>query len=325
MKPLVHSFVLAAASMLAVPPALAGLVVQSLEVFVDARANLGSTSQSSGSIDDQGYALPFSLAATAELPGVQALALQDKGGFFRDRAAASFSWGAPGSIDASSSTGYMLTVRTDTPDTPLILDFHYYGTRLDANSYYAGGTVEATAWASISAGRVNGPSTFPFPLQLPEVWAVDDTIRLAPGTQSLFTQISHTVDTFGAGTPDAIFRNGWDGFRSIGALERGAFDGHIDFGVLQPGEWFVLSYLGFSAVEGRNVPYTGAAQAAISDPFGLSSGRSALRLAGLELPRAPGDENAVSEPATLALFSAGLAVVTVLSARRRRRPPRSLV
>ena len=72
------------------------------------------------------FGLPSLVTATDEQGDLQGLSLQTKSGFFRDQVDIN-----QGSFELSATVAaksvYVLIVGTDTPDTPLILDFSFFG------------------------------------------------------------------------------------------------------------------------------------------------------------------------------------------------------
>ena len=276
-------------------PAQAGLTIQTFGVGALADVVTSSAgTQHANLFDDQPYALPFVLTATAQVGTQTALAQQAKNGYFQNRAAAAFGNEPNLDVTAGSRTTFSLTVGTDQADTPLILDFNVFGSLVRGSAYYAAGEVIVRSGLSIVAGGV-------------PVWGYRDTASQSAGA---FSVIHTETDVQGIGLPAATNFVGLDGFQNTGSVERGGFFGTLDFGLLQPGELFTVIYESASSIFMKDVTYGGSAVATLTDPFALN-GEPPLTLRGLALPTAPGS---VPEPPTLAL----MLVAMTLMARRRR-------
>ena len=277
-------------------PVQAGLTIQTFGAGALADVVTSVGTQHATLFDDQPYALPFVLTATAQVGTQTALAQQAKNGYFQNRAAAAFGNEPNVDVVANAYTTYSLTVGTDTADTPLILDFNVFGSLARGSAYYAAGEVIVRSGLSILAGGV-------------PVWGYRDT---ASQSASLFS-VSHTeTDLQGIGLPAATNFVGFDGFQNTGSVDRGGFFGTLDFGLLQPGELFTVIYESASSIYMKDVDYGGSALATLTDPFALG-GEPPLTLRGLALPTAPGS---VPEPQTWALMLAALALLVRTRAMR---------
>jgi hypothetical protein len=226
--------------------------------------------------------------------GLSAGALQTPDGFFRDQAALEHDWGAPsGATQMLAATEFRLTVSTTTPDTPLILDFHFLGSLLDGGVYYAGGAMTMTVSTAIATWRGSQSRI--------DQWGFEDRLTLHPSSGDRFVRQSNGVDAQGIGLPQDSASIGWTDFQSRGHVDRQAFVGQLDFGLLQPGERFTLYYAAMARID-ADLRYAGDAVARLVDPFSLGGPPPPqLVLQGLELPIAQ-----VPEPATAVLGAMGL-------------------
>ena len=215
-------------------PARAGLIIERL--IIEARAGgVIHTSDPFAPLD-----IPPFVTATSVNGDVQALSLQTKGGFFRNRADIN-----RGTLDAPALTEahsiFYLVVGTDTPDTPLVLDFHFLGAQTKGSSYFRFGDISADVNQSIQAERLSSVpvSATAHSGDRPNVWGFGAGVSLR-GAQwkssysSWDTQnIRVPVQTV---TPLVVLDA--DGYeRSSGLVnDLAPFQGTLNFGVLQPGE-----------------------------------------------------------------------------------------
>jgi hypothetical protein len=240
--------------------------------------------------------------------GMAAAARQTPDGFFFDEVRLDKPWGAAGGpYTMTASTRFSITVVTDTPDTPLVLDFHFLGSTLAGGAHYGDGRMTVGNEVVISGHSPGAPGV--------ATWGFQDQLQLDSSTgDSRFTRQSNGTDVQGIGLPQlANDTAGWHEFQSRGSADRLSFVGRLDFGLLQPGQAFRLDYDARSWIE-ADIAYAGDAHAELVDPFSLGGTPPAqLQLQGLTLPVA-----VVPEPASAATLAAGLAVLVVAARRRRR-------
>lgn len=285
-------------------PALAALRLETLEVSAYASVRTPSNGTVSQDLfDDQPFALPFQLAATATQDTQSALAYQDKRGFFRDRSYGNLNFGQGGLFDGRAETSLYLVVSTDTPDTPLTVDLQFFGAKAMGGSYYGYGDIRSSYTAQVSIGwNAAGPAS------MTQVWGFDDEVTLASrSTMGVFTHSVSETDTLGVGVPQSHFRQGWEEFMSVGEVSRDSFAAHLDFGLIQPGSTFSIAYYADARILGDQVRYGGRVGSELIDPFSLANPLPGIAIAGLELWTGP--TAAVPEPETWGLMLAGLALL----------------
>lgn len=255
---------------------------------------------------DSSLNLPVQVVSSAiQHQGLAAGARQTPDGFFYDEVALDKPWEAPdGQYTLRAETHFSISVTTDEANTPLILDFNFLGSQLNGGSYYANGRMTIGSTLSIRGG-LSGTAR-------PETWQFEDRLMLdGASTGSAFVRQSNGIDLQGIGLPQVSDSAGWFQFIAQGEVQREAFVGRLDFGLLQPGQVFRLDYDASAWID-ANTEYAGSARAELVDPFSLGGTPPVqLQLQGLDLPMA-----AVPEPATAASLLAGLALL--LAVRRRR-------
>jgi len=249
--------------------------------------------------DLEPYSLPFTLLATERKGGSFGAALQDKGGFFRDQAnVAVTEYFTNDIVRAGASTLYHVVVSTDQPDTPLTVNFNFFGASADAVAQYREGHVDATIMASIGAERRTSNDRLELLERDAEVWTIYREIDLREAVTG------RSVDTQGIGLPSEHFAWGYRpmSFDYEEKLTLDAFSGTLDFGVLQPGEFFAFQYSAFAQIDADSLKYTGRANALLVDPFSLASPpQFQFSIAGFALPTSP-----VPEPTSALLMLVGL-------------------
>lgn len=243
--------------------------------------------------------------------GAQADAVQAVNGYFEVQARLDSGWSrSPGLSLASASSDFILDVQTSTPDAPLVLDFLLHGSAVSGSVYYSEGLLTARAGVRIAVSWDLGPWE--------TVWALQDTVLLdSAASGSQFQHQVSSTDVQGVGLPAiAAEYFGWQQFALQGMVQRSAFTGTLDFGLLQPGQTFSLLYQGLAEVE-ADTRYASTALAWLEDPFALRSAAPALRLNGLLLPTV--NLPPVPEPGGVWLLLAGLPWLLLRVRVRRRR------
>jgi|GEM_PF-2243297 len=257
---------------------------------------------------DSGLNLPPQVVSSGiASQGLAAGARQTPDGFFYDEVAFQNGWeSAAGLSTMRAETQFKLTVRTDTADTPLILDFHFLGSLLSGGAYYGDGTMTVGASAAISAAKNGDPMAV--------VWQFEDRLLLdSPVSGSTFQRQSNGTDVQGIGLPVLSDGAYWSQFVSRGEAERQFFVGQLNFGLLQPGEVFRLNYDARTWID-SNIRYAGDARAELVDPFSLGGTPPLqIKLQGLDLPVA-----AVPEPASGTALLAGLVLLAGVLRQRQR-------
>ena len=257
---------------------------------------------------------PMTAVAADRTVTLAAAARQTPDGFFQSVVTHQRGWeDSSGLRLATAGTQFTVTITTNEPDTPLVLDFLFLGSQLQAGAHYGAGRLQASATLLISAAI----STAPFPVVAP-VWGFQDMLLL--DTRDAFDPPQVVVhDTLGIGLPTAHASAGWTNFESWAVHDRDPMIGTLDFGLLQPGQFFALTY--FSAVQiEAETTYLGHAHAEVIDPFSLRDDPPLqLQLRGLVLPTPVG---VVPEPGTASQALAGLLLLVLLAWRRQRRGSR---
>lgn len=239
-----------------------------------------------------------------------AAARQTPDGFFHVAATHQRGWNDGSGLRlATAGTQFSVTVTTNEADTPLVLDFLFLGSRLQAGAHYGAGRLRASTRLLVSSAI----STAPFPVVAP-VWGFEDELEL--DTRDAFDPPSVLVhDTLGIGAPTAHASAGWTNFDSWAVHDRDPMIGTLDFGLLQPGQFFTLNYFSAVRIE-ADTPYLAHARAEVVDPFSLRNDPPlALQLRGLALPSPVA---VVPEPTTAAQLLAGGLLLMLLAWRRRR-------
>lgn len=240
---------------------------------------------------------PMTAVAADRTATLAAAARQTPDGFFQSTVTHQRGWNdSSGLRIATAGTQFTVTVTTNQPDTPLVLDFLFLGSQLQAGAHYGAGRMDARATLLISAAI----SSAPFPVVAP-VWGFDD--RLLLDTRDSFDPPSVVVhDTLGIGLPTAHASAGWTNFESWAVHDRDPMIGTLDFGLLQPGQFFALTYFSTVQIQAETT-YLGHARAEVIDPFSLRDDPPLqLQLQGLALPSPVG---VVPEPAAAAQLLAG--------------------
>lgn len=306
--------ILAAASLLAAAlPAQAGLFVSDL--YFEALAQVVQT-DSTGTHETLDHPTRHALClfhfcattpngspgilASAEPTATQrAYAAQDAWGAFGQRQGVAVSNYGSGVQEVQGHTYTLFTqqVGTDTANTRLLLDFRWLGSRVAAGTYYGEGLLDASSSVHVSVSRNGGPDE--------QVWGFQDRTRKVPGG-GMFSDQHLDWDVQGVGTPTRQFETEWREFMVWGDIERGAHFGTFDFGVLNPGETFQLTYVARTDLVMSNVTYAGRGELLLDDPFGLQ--QPGLRFRDLDYVFADDGIDpppaGVPEPGSLALLMA---------------------
>jgi hypothetical protein len=288
----------------AATPAHADLFIQNLYISTSAEVD---TIPHVG-VSSSGPDVPTWLTATAETSSQRAFAMQSKNGFFQD-----FSSSISGvdNVRNTATSHFYLEVGTDTPDTPLVLDFNFLGGQAVGTAYYGAGDMRISLDQAIRAGFGTLDPLFP-PLGVDPVWGFGYTVALNdPGAPDWSRITQFEEDTQGIGLPVAtdthlLYPPGT--FTTSYSLVLSPFQGTLDFGLLQPGQTFFLDYLAGAETMGM-LTYPGtqaAAVASLVDPFSLGSDPPPqLSLRGLTLPPIQIAQGA-PEPNAWALLVTGL-------------------
>ncbi len=281
-------------------PAHAGLGIARFAVIADALAADSRTGRTHIFVNDaEPYRLPFTLFATAQEASSFGAALQDKAGFFRDQSnIAVTEYFTTHSVSASATTTYHVMVSTDQPDTPLTVRFNFFGASAHVLAQYKTGSFNAFVTASIR-GEHRASDTG---LQLLDADADAWSILRAVDLSGVVT--TRSVDKQGIGLPTEHFVSGYlpASFDYEEGVTLDAFSGTLDFGVLQPGEFFAFEYVGRTFIDASALTYTGRANVLLVDPFSLAQPPEfQFSIAGLQLPTAP-----VPEPSSALLILVGL-------------------
>lgn len=254
---------------------------------------------------------PMTAVAADRTATLAAAARQTPDGFFQSTVTHLRGWNDSSGLRlATAGTQFSVTVTTNEADTPLVLDFLFLGSQLQAGAHYGAGRLAAGTTLLISAAV----STAPFPVVAP-VWGFED--RLLLDTRDTFdppSVVGH--DTLGIGLPTVRASAGWTNFDSWAVHDRDPMFGTLDFGLLQPGQFFTLTYFSAAMIE-ADTSYIAHARAEVIDPFSLRDDPPLqLQLRGLTLPSPVG---VVPEPATAWYWLTGLAVGLALRAGSQRR------
>jgi hypothetical protein len=311
-RPLLGAVALLAAT--AAGTAHAELQIVDFEVRALARAPQGGQGVEVLKTSDVPLGVPWALTAQVDATtGPNALeqignaaATQTKTGWFHSQAIANHGW-TPTSSEMWSGTLFYMLLETNTPDTPMVLNFSFLGSRARIDPHYGIRDVDMDVEAYIATAM--NPAAGVIPDEQDAVWGFRDNIGHLNG----YTFASSITDTQGIGTPTRSTVDEWVEMRHIAEVERDAFFGTLDFGLLQPGERFAIAYYSNTNLRVES-NYATAAVVEVKDPFSLENTPPQFTMAGLTLPAAP-----VPEPSTYALFGAGLLALTKAARSRPRR------
>ncbi len=270
-------------------PAHAGLIVESLRIEAVTFHDGTSLSSQASRWETPSLDPAHVVSASVRDSTLAAAARQSPDGFFT--AAAAYEAGYDElkvASRAEADTKFRLVVGTDTPDTPLHLRFVNFGSSAFGSVDYGTGNLSAQAGVLISAKKSRLGDGDP-------VWGYSDTVLLdsartvTPPDRSDFFYDGHLpiFDVYGIGLPVVRSSFGYApmGFRSEGRIDRDVFSGEFDFGLLQPGEFFTVTYTAEVRIKAE-IAYAGRASASITDPFSLSTMPVVpFAFEGLELPR----------------------------------------
>ncbi len=301
-------------------PGQAGLYIESLFIEAEAYTHIAgsggpSSTVTSASDPSSPLGAPVVVQALNINGPVDAISYQSKDGYFRNRA--SIHHGSIFTIDASAKSLYALVVGTDMPDTPLVLDFQFLGAEVRGSNYFGFGTITAKVSQAITGRFISDPVGFTgFDSNSP-IWSIEASVGHPDSGNMWNHSYDMVVDVQNIGVPDDTITPGIGGepdgsyaYKSL-KLELDAFNGTLDFGLLQPGEYFALEYVASAETYLSGAYDLGPeayAFAELTDPFSLGGGAPPqLSLAGLTLP-------AVPEPSTGLL---SLAAMAICAARRR--------
>lgn len=233
---------------------------------------------------------PYLISSATSFHEDEASALQTQSGFFQCLALRENMSG-----EATAATSFRLVVGTDTADTPLVLSFEFLGASATGRTYYNSGNAAITVTQTISGG-IGAPDFRPEP-----TWGFYEGVAIL-ASDGWQRRLPTTYDTYGIGLPVVTDSGPVNhGFSDSRTLSLAAFHGEINFGLLQPGEHFVLEYLSGASVDGSYI-YPGPdnyALASLVDPFSLGGEPPPqVSMQGLTLP--------VPEPSTALLLAASL-------------------
>lgn len=315
------------------PGAQAALVVQSLDILAEARVEQTDGNGTHRTQDVRGVSMTCLanlctglpgrvevLASAQPLPAQQVHAAQDVWGAFghrQDVELRNYGTGVE-RVGSVSRSAYQIVVGADSWHTPLMLDFRWVASQVAAGSYYGSGTLDAWSRVEIAVSRNGGPEQV--------VWGFDDRIHKdVASNDGLFSATRADTDVLGIGLPAYTFETTWREFMTWGDARRGAFFGTLDFGVLQPGEAFTLTYRAEAASVMSDVRYLARSELLLNDPFALRDGQPLFALRGLDLrfddegPAEP-PPGQVPEPGSAALALMAFAAMGAGATTRRRRP-----
>ncbi len=248
----------------------------------------------------------MTVVGAARGDSLAAAARQTPDGFFHAAVTLDQTWAdRPGAHTVGAGTTFESLITTNQHDTPLVLDFLFLGSRLEAGTYYGSGDMVASTRLTIRAGI--GNSTTP---GLTPYWGFEDQLLL-DARGNFVPQSTSTIDRNGIGLPSTHADHGWRDMVVFGQLNRDAFAATLDFGLLQPGEYFALHYSTEVRIVSDN-PYASTARAEVIDPFSLRDPPVQVTLRGLVLPAPVG---VVPEPGTPGLLLAGLLGLAALTWR----------
>lgn len=284
------------------PPAWADLVIDELTIHSAALYSgpAGALSQISDWSLASGLPPVAAVASVRLADSLAASARLTPDGFFMSKSRSENDFFPPaGTNTAGAATRYELTVSANAANTPLLLDFNVFGSKVFGNAYYGDGRMKVETSVFISASRNGALANY--------IWGYGDGVVLdsTASTADRFSRVSSSVDSQGIGLPADHEFLGYlpMSFISAGSVDRDAFSGHLDFGLLQPGETFTLRYESRTYVQSE-IRYAGKSSAELIDPFLLGGAPApALELFGLVLPQAA----PVPEPGRAGLLLAGCA------------------
>lgn len=292
----------------------AELQIVDFEVSVFARAPQRGITVEERKSDDTPLGVPWALTALVDAThGPTALeqtvvgsasATQTKTGWFKAHSIATHGWTSEWT-ETSSGTRFYMLLETTTPDTPMVLHFNFMGSRARAEAHYGARNINLDVDAFIATSR--NPSSGFIPGEVDAVWGVRDAVR----ANGPYTFSSSIVDRQGIGVPTASTVDEWVEFKRIGEIKRGAFSGTLDFGLLQPGEQFAITYSSHTHLLVDST-YATTAVVEVVDPFSLEETLPQFTMDGLALPAAP-----VPEPSTYTTLAAGLLVLVAGRHRHR--------
>jgi hypothetical protein len=251
--------------------------------------------------------LPNGLLASAERSSTQqAHAAQDAYGAFgqrQDIELVNYNSGVQ-RVEGRSFTEYRMSGLANSTLSPLVVDFRWIESQVSAGSYYGLGDLDAWSSVQVLLSINGGPETL--------FWGFDDRVRKAAGSGGLFTDIHAEVDLLGAGLPQRHFETGWRDMMVWGDVQRDTWFGTLDFGILDLGDTFTLTYRAEAGVNMADVPYAARANLLLNDPIDLRGGGALFSVRGMEvtlIPQGTVDPAPLPEPASLALVLTALAVM----------------
>jgi hypothetical protein len=260
---------------------------------------------------------PVVTALTADRWGLSlATASQANTGYFRDHVLVVNDYPVRGPFgstlpltvqQASAASAMDLTVSALSPDAPLDMTLHVFGGQLRGTYYYGLGGVTIRVHLTLATKDALGHDDVPWE------WVSELDMFDYSGPKAQVASNSLIHDIYGIGEPLTHFEMRGQDFASTAKVTIDDFVAHLDFGRLQPGENFQISYSARVDIQGT-WEYPGpraGAEADLVDPLSLGgrAARAPIEIAGLAFP------SAVPEPGVAALWLAGLGWVL---ARRRR-------
>lgn len=189
----------------------------------------------------------------------------------------------PLTVGAGADTAHVLTVHATTPDAPLSLGLTVFGAHLAGSDYYGAGRLHLRLDLDLSVSLDNAPATSPWS------YSLDLSLNDHPGDGWVLSRGG--IDLQGVGHPAERFVRNPSGFATTAALDVDFFHADLDFGLLQPGHSFSVSYRSAVSVNGE-LTYAGPqsfAQIDLTDPLSLGgdTSRPPIALAGVTLPPVP--------------------------------------